>query len=301
MSDFVVENGVLKQYAGSKRSVVVPEGVTEIAEDVFREGKEAVLDCGWCNGFRYKSFRKKGSLRSVMLPSTLKVIRPNAFRGCSALCLVELPDGLEEISELAFFDCARLKEIKISPYNSTYETIDGVLFLKKEKKLICYPAGKTDKCYIIPESTVAVGSNAFSVTASLKEIHIPNSVLHIEDRAFVSPLPKVERYRDWVENMFFESIVVEPGGKKKQVGKEVLGFADGKGPLYYPELPVDFVKEKMIRDRLAMGFCSKPERYSEPYREVYENYVKNNRKSLMQKALRKPSTLHLIRKQMIFL
>ena len=33
MSDFVVENGVLKQYAGSKRSVVVPEGVTEIAED----------------------------------------------------------------------------------------------------------------------------------------------------------------------------------------------------------------------------------------------------------------------------
>ena len=283
MSDFVIENGILKQYTGSKRSVIVPEGVTEIAEGVFREGGMTVPSRYSWTRYMWIDLRKKGSLRSVQLPSTLKVIRANAFRECSALRRVELPEGLEEISALAFFGCEKLKEITIPAGNPAYETVDGVLFLKKEKKLICYPAGKEDRSYAIPEGTEAVGSNAFSVTAALKEIRIPASVLRIEDRAFVGPKP-LPGLRN-TDDMIFRSVIVAPGGKKKQVGKDVLGFEDGRGPLYYPELPVDFVREKKIRDRLAIGFCSKPDLYAEPYREGYETYVKEYRKSLMQKAL----------------
>ena len=135
MSDFIIENGILKQYTGSERSVIVPEGVTEIAEGVFREGGMTVPGRSWMR-YMWIDLRKKGSLRSVQLPSTLKVIRANAFRECSALCRVELPEGLEEISALAFFDCERLKEITIPAGNPVYETVDGVLFLKRNSSAI---------------------------------------------------------------------------------------------------------------------------------------------------------------------
>ena len=38
-SDFVIENGVLKEYKGSGGNVVVPEGVTSIGDEAFKNCK----------------------------------------------------------------------------------------------------------------------------------------------------------------------------------------------------------------------------------------------------------------------
>ncbi len=56
--DFVIENGILKDYSGTDAEVVVPESVTEI-------------------GFR--AFYKKENIISVELPKSLKSIGREAF------------------------------------------------------------------------------------------------------------------------------------------------------------------------------------------------------------------------------
>lgn len=291
-SDFIIENGVLTKYVGPSGDVVIPEGVVEIGKDAFREGETKVPCSTLRRGFDYKTFRDEGSLKKVAFPSSLLKIGDSAFQGCTALTKIELPDRLEEIGALAFFACEKLKRIHISEANPFFETIDGVLFRKQEKELICYPAGKKDKSYTIPAGTEAVAASAFSRTPALEEITIPNTVWRFEDRAFMDPAPLMEKFTTY--DMFFRSIQIEPGGKQKQIGKNVFNFRGGKdisdyyrkdtGPLYYPGLPIDFVKEKSIQTRLALGFCTMSALYSEPYRSGYEAYANKNKASLLKKA-----------------
>jgi hypothetical protein len=45
-SDFVIENGILKEYVGSGGEVVIPEGVTGIAYGVFGNSCDQLLAVG---------------------------------------------------------------------------------------------------------------------------------------------------------------------------------------------------------------------------------------------------------------
>ena len=72
-------------------SVVIPEGVTDIGEIAFY---------GCVN------------LREVVFPSSLKIIREEAF-GETGLVSALLPAGLEEIEEKAFFSCEDLRHIEV--------------------------------------------------------------------------------------------------------------------------------------------------------------------------------------------
>ena len=60
-SDFVIENGVLKEYHGPGGDVTIPEGVAEIGE---------------------RAFEGCAALREVILPQTVRKIGPWAFYKC---------------------------------------------------------------------------------------------------------------------------------------------------------------------------------------------------------------------------
>ena len=64
MNDFIIENGVLKEYIGTGGDVVIPDGVTHIAEKAF-------------SGYR--------TLRSITIPESVTEIGSFAFRACDAL------------------------------------------------------------------------------------------------------------------------------------------------------------------------------------------------------------------------
>ena len=68
--------------------------------------------------------------------------------------------------------------------NRNYTSLDGVLFSKDKTELICYPAGKIDESYIIPNDVTTIGYAAFSSCASLENITIPASVISIGYGAF---------------------------------------------------------------------------------------------------------------------
>ena len=88
--DFIIENGVLVEYAGLGGDIVIPDNVTRIGEYVF-------------------SWNKK--LTSVVIPTDVTSIGVHAFYGCTKLTSVVIPNGVTSIGEYAFGSCTNLKSI----------------------------------------------------------------------------------------------------------------------------------------------------------------------------------------------
>ena len=64
------------------------------------------------------------------------------------------------------------------------ETVQGVLFGKTDRKLICCPPSLELKSYQIPDGTEIIGASAFRFCGKLKSVDIPETVKVIEDWAF---------------------------------------------------------------------------------------------------------------------
>ena len=72
----------------------------------------------------------------------------------------------------------------MSENNSSYQSIEGILFSKDGTLLHTYPKGKPDTSYIIPDSVSSIAGGAFEGCTKLTEIIIPDSVTSIGDSAF---------------------------------------------------------------------------------------------------------------------
>ena len=95
-----------------------------------------------------------------------------------------IPDSVTSIGDSAFTYCDSLKEIQVSENNSSYQSIEGILFSKDGTLLHTYPKGKTNSSYTIPDSVTTIGNSAFFYCTSLTEVIIPDSVTSIGDSAF---------------------------------------------------------------------------------------------------------------------
>ena len=111
-------------------------------------------------------------------------IGDDAFAECAGLTGVTIPDSVIAVGTNPFRHCEKLVSIKVSPDQPTLAVIDGVLFEKSTKTLICYPIGKSDVSYRIPQGIARIGVWAFSGCSSLTSVHIPDSVKVIGDSAF---------------------------------------------------------------------------------------------------------------------
>jgi len=103
---------------------------------------------------------------------------------CESLTSVTIPAGVSSMGANPFAYCRKLTNIKVSPMSKYFETIDGVLFEKSTKKLICFLCAFTAENYAIPQGILAIGDYAFDSCTSLTNITIPDSVTSIGDGAF---------------------------------------------------------------------------------------------------------------------
>jgi hypothetical protein len=139
------------------------------------------------------------------LPGSVTSIEPYAFYANPYLCTIKLHDKLESIGHGAisllysleelnipkstwyigsgFSDCVNLSEVNVDSENPTYTSEDGVLFDKEKTKLICYPGGKKDKEYTVPETVEMIMDDAFS-SSRLEIINLPENLKIIGNYAF---------------------------------------------------------------------------------------------------------------------
>ena len=122
-------------------------------------------------------------LTSINIPNSVISIGDQAF-AFSGLTSINIPNSVISIGDQAFLYCTGLTEINVDENNTTYSSIDGVMFNKSQIKLVLYPTGKQG-AYTIPNSVTSIGSYAFAHCTGLTSITIPNSVASIGSYAFV--------------------------------------------------------------------------------------------------------------------
>ena len=88
------------------------------------------------------------------------------------------------INSNPFECCSKLTDIQVSPDHPYLALIDGVLFSKPDKRLICYPCAFTESEYTIPQGIQIIGDFAFYNCTSLISVTIPDSVVSIGKDAF---------------------------------------------------------------------------------------------------------------------
>ncbi len=186
MSDFLIEDGVLIEYKGNSKHVVIPSEVRVIGEDAF-----------------FFNF----SLRSVRIEKELDAIERNAFYSCHSLervealcgvgeigygafgmCLnlrsVSIKGGVGYIEDGAFFETIGLEELEILGEETNYRTIDGGVYTADGKMLVFYPFARENEECEIAYGTEIIGIDAFASNDKIKSLKIPPTVRKICDGAF---------------------------------------------------------------------------------------------------------------------
>ncbi len=117
------------------------------------------------------AFRGCTSLTSIEIPNSVTSIGGYAFENCSGLTSVTIPNSVTSIGICAFRDCTSLTSVTIP--NSVTSIGFGTFYG-------C--SGLTS--VIIPNSVTSIGGHAFAYCFGLTSITIPNSVESIEDSTF---------------------------------------------------------------------------------------------------------------------
>ncbi|MBO7114447.1 MAG: C10 family peptidase, partial [Bacteroidaceae bacterium] len=121
--------------------------------------------------------------KKVYLPSSLKHIDTQASF-LQTVTEFTIPSSIEVLSSTAF-EYNKSLERFIAGEDSRYKVINGVLFSHDGKELMCYPQGRKDTCYIIPDGVKTIGGYSFSYNKNLLEIILPDCVEHINHCAFL--------------------------------------------------------------------------------------------------------------------
>ena len=117
------------------------------------------------------AFKGCSGLTSITIPNSVTSIGNYAFKGCSGLTSVTIPNSVTSIGNNAFSGCSGLTSVTIG--NSVTRIGDAAFF-------VC--TGLTS--ITIPNSVKSIGRYAFQYCSGLTSITIGNSVTSIEQYAF---------------------------------------------------------------------------------------------------------------------
>lgn len=167
-------------------ALLSPFSVTANAEDILTEGDYSYTvneDGETVTITDYSGTDTEVVIPSVLGGKTVTEIRHRIFCYCSPTS-VTIPDSVTTMEWSVFSGCTSLESISVEKNNQSYSSVNGVLFNKDKSEFVCYPAGKNDKSYIIPNGVTTIGDWAFDDCTSLASITIPDSVTTIGGYAF---------------------------------------------------------------------------------------------------------------------
>ncbi|MBQ2661834.1 MAG: leucine-rich repeat protein [Clostridia bacterium] len=161
---------------------------------------------------------KSGTCTTV---KTLETIGEYAFAGCAKITKIALSANTSAIEDFAFDSTTSLMSFEVSPFNTHYVALDGMLYTYDKTVFVACPAGKAGSASIA-QGTKGIAANAFN-HSQLASISIPESVTDIYEYAF-SDSVKLERI------MIPESVVMIGNGAFAGCSKLKTADFYGKPP-----------------------------------------------------------------------
>lgn len=183
-------------------------------------GKEAFAHCDELQSVEFPSKLKKidddaflwcESLSNVVFSDSITTLGATAFGACFQISKIVLPLSMENCSTAPFANCQSLTTIIVDEDNPYLTVVDNILYNKKLTIIRCYPSGKTEKEFILPEGITDIGPCTFAYNNHLESITIPNSVKLIYMNVFsespnikninyngtVQEWQAIEKYKHW--------------------------------------------------------------------------------------------------------
>lgn len=133
-----------------------------------------------------------GNDKALVIPATIEKdgktynvtsLDDSAFSSFNQFVSADIPKYMNNIAN-AFLECNNLEKITVNEENTTYMSLDGILYNKTGEMLYLYPTGKKENSFTIPSSVLNIGPYAFYKCFNLKEIKLPETLNTIGSNAF---------------------------------------------------------------------------------------------------------------------
>ena len=183
-------------------SITIPDSVTSIDNAAFNGCKN--LNYNECDNALYLGNEnnpyvalidvKSTDITSCVINENCKIVCYHAFRGCSGLTSITIPDSVTSIDDGAFYACSKLTSVTIpssvtSIGKETFYSCSGLTSITIPDSVTSIGDSAFYRCsgltsITIPDSVTSIGSSAFNGCSGLTSITIPDSVTSIGYRAF---------------------------------------------------------------------------------------------------------------------
>jgi hypothetical protein len=166
---FEINDGAINitKYVGLGGAVTIPNTIIGLA--VTRIGNEA--------------FRACTSLTNISIPDSVTSIGSEAFRDCPGLTGITIPRSVMSIGGKVFSFCTNQSTIVVDALNPVYCGVDGVLFNKSQTELVLCPGGRVGS-YSVHNGVMSIGNQAFWSCTGLTNVTVANSVTTIGQASF---------------------------------------------------------------------------------------------------------------------
>ncbi|MCR4651048.1 MAG: leucine-rich repeat protein [Lachnospiraceae bacterium] len=190
----------------SLKTINLPNSITTLRYSAFANcsGLESVVLPSSLETMEEYIFQNCTSLKNVSFPDNLKKIGYWDFNGCSSLATITLPNNLEEISQRvfegtgikklyipskvnsilgsSFKGMSYLEEIEVAADNTTYRSIDGVLYDITDggQKLLHWPEAKSVSEIYVPDGVTAIDLYVFRSNTAVEKISLPDSITELD-------------------------------------------------------------------------------------------------------------------------